>query len=170
MKLLTAPICAPTPTLSPTLIVLTSLPTLMARPITSWPTQRGRGTSPQPPVMEWRSLAQTPILGKSQCCKQDDRLSRIRVAKWTEQERRPQCNEYVPQASIAISISRSSNCLSLNCGKCQRLPQSGSEEAASLVWDASYLFLLEGGPLLGVVDHKSLCGLWVRHVCGDFNG
>lgn len=55
-----APICAPTPTRSPTLISLTAEPTFIARPTTSWPTQIGRGTSPQPPVIVCTSEPQTP--------------------------------------------------------------------------------------------------------------
>jgi hypothetical protein len=39
---------------------VTLVPTLTACPITSWPTQMGSGTLPQPPVMVWTSEPQTP--------------------------------------------------------------------------------------------------------------
>lgn len=41
-------------------MVLTSLPTRMALPTISWPTQRGPSNSPHPPVMVWTSDPQTP--------------------------------------------------------------------------------------------------------------
>ena len=78
-RIQTIEICAPTPTRSPTLTVLTSLPTLIALPTISCPTQMGSGQSPQPPLMVWTSLPQTP------------------------------------QQSMAMSMSRSSKGLSLNC-------------------------------------------------------
>jgi len=65
-----------------------------------------------------------------------------------------------PQASMAMSMSRSSKGFILNCSGCQKPAPNW------LTRTIAYLLLLEVGPFLLIIDHEALGGLWVGHLCG----
>lgn len=61
---------------------------------------------------------------------------------------------------MAMSMSWSSNGLSLNYGGCQFVQDEDVEKAVNI----AYLLLLEGGPVLWVLNDEALCCLGVRHL------
>lgn len=74
--------CAPTPTLSPTLCLLTFVPTLTTFPTISCPGVNGYWTNPQMFLIMWQSVPQTP-----QCVTAMSTMSsvhgRIRISRQT---------------------------------------------------------------------------------------
>jgi hypothetical protein len=71
---------------------------------------------------------------------------------------------HTPEASMAISTSRSARDLGLNCSEYEQLLKLKKKLQELGIM---YLFFLKITPLLVGVNHKSLEGVWINHVQVD---